>query len=401
MKKKSRLGLIVLAGVLSIAWLSPLKAQQPLPGFNLSRNSESFLHNIPTYREGNLELAPVFLDGKVVGFVTSTIELKPNIPDAASRAQLIYRKLQGILDRMSRYARNYQANQGPSEPEELAKVVAEQLKITASKLRETFVILIAFPKDAPPEVVFSITQADAQRAGLSEGTMANESINYGREMLLQAWKERQPDYLRTQARLALKIFSVIIIISLSLFWWQKSLAAKSQKLKQLLSVPTNSAQVSNNHQSEPGMISNPIELALDIITVRLEKLSYRQQSSINAFLRAMLLGGQILLWVIGIGYLCSLFYWSRPLSNWLLGVTGWGGLAPLDWLIHLGQRATPGVPLMLLVLVVGVSLVNKGSYVLINCLLGSWMKKRATLSPSSERSQVRGPTLEQLRLRVW
>ncbi len=56
---------------------------------------------------------------------------------------------------MSRYARNYQANQGSSKPEELEKVVAEQLKITASKLQGTFVILIAFPKDAPPEVVFS------------------------------------------------------------------------------------------------------------------------------------------------------------------------------------------------------------------------------------------------------
>lgn len=48
---------------------------------------------------------------------------------------------------------------------------------------------------------------------------------------------------------------------------------------------------------------------------------------------------------------------------------------------------------MLLVLVVGVSWVNKGSYVLIDCLLGSWMEKKAILSPPSERYQVRGPTL--------
>ena len=48
---------------------------------------------------------------------------------------------------------------------------------------------------------------------------------------------------------------------------------------------------------------------------------------------------------------------------------------------------------MLLVLVVGVSLVNKGSYVLIDCLLGSWMEKKAILSPPSQRYQVRGPTL--------
>ncbi len=305
----------LLALILTIAWLLPLKAQQSLPGFNSSRNSESFPPNIPTFREGNLELAPIFIDGKTVGFVASKIGLEPNIPDAASRAQLIHRKLQGILYHMSRYARNYQTNQGKSEPEELEKVVAQQLKITASKLQGTFVILIAFPKDAPPEVVFTITQADAQGAGLSEAKIANESINYGREVLLQAWKERQPDYLRTQAQLVLKIFSVMTIISLSLLWVQKSLSARSQQLQHFLALPTSSAQISNNHQSESAMTSKPIELALDIITVRLEKLSYRQQSSINAFLRAMLRGGQILLWVLSLGYLCSLFYWSRPLSN--------------------------------------------------------------------------------------
>ncbi|MDJ0680529.1 MAG: mechanosensitive ion channel family protein [Xenococcaceae cyanobacterium MO_167.B52] len=381
----------LLALVVSIAWLLPLKAQQSLPGFNLSRNSGSFLYNIPTFPEGNLELAPVFLDGKVVGFVASQIGLEPNMLDAASRAQLIHRKLQGVLDRMSQYAKNYQISHGISE--KLEAVLAEQLEINAAKSQGTSVILMAFPKDTSPEVVFSITKADIQRLGLPGGKIATDSVNYGREILLQAWKERQPDYLRHQARLALKIFLFLIILSLGLFWWQQSLTAKSKQLKELLSVTTNSSEVSNNHQSETVMTSKPIELALDIITVRLEKLSYRQQSSINAFLRVILLGAQILLWVLGLGYLCSLFYWTRPLSNWILGVTEWGGLAPLDWLIHWGKRATLGVPLMLLVLVVGVNLVNKGSYVLIDCLLGSWMKQKATLSPASERYQVRGPTL--------
>ena len=379
--------------VLSLVCLSPLKAQQLLPDFSLSRNSRSFLQNIPTFQEGNLQLAPVFLDGKVVVFVSSKIGLGPNMLDATSRAQLIHRKLQGVLDRMSRYAKNYQTRQGKSDPKQLETVIAEQLKITTATLQGTSVILIAFPKNVPPELVFSITEADVQSMGLPEATIAIESINYGREVLLQAWKERQPDYLRHQAQLALKILSVMLILSLSLFWCQQFLTARGKKLKKLLSVMNNSPQVIDNHQSETAMTSKPLELAFDIITVGLEKLSYRQKFGINNFLKTILLGGQILLWLVGFAYLCSLFYWTRPLSNWLLGVTGWGGFAPLDWLIHWGQRATLGVPLILLVLVVGVSLVNKGSYVLIDCLLGSWMKQKTTLSPASERYQVRGPTL--------
>jgi small conductance mechanosensitive channel len=385
-------GLITL--IVSIVWFSPpLKAQDFLPGFNLSSNSESFPSNIPVFKEGNLQLAPVFLDGKVVEFVSSKIGGQPNIPDAASRAGLIHRKLQGILEQMSRYTRNYQSNQNISQPEKLEKIVAEQLKIIPSKSQDTFVVLIAFPQQAPPEILFSITKADAQRVGLPEEKFAQESVKFAREILLQAWKERQSDYLWTQAQLSLKIFLGIMVVSLSLLWGQKHLQATKIELQHLLSTPTNSAQVIDDSQSELGISAKPIELVLDIITARLEKLSYRQEYTINAFLRAILLGGQVLLWVIGLGYICSLFYWSRPLSNWLLGVTGWNGLAPLDWLIHWGQRATLGVPLMLLLLVLGVRFLNQGSYILIDSMLGIWVEEKGTLSPSSERYQVRGPTL--------
>jgi small conductance mechanosensitive channel len=382
-----------MALILSLAWVLPLTAQELLPGFNVSPNYESFPPNIPTFKEGNLELAPVFIDGKVVGFVSSKIGLEPNIPDAASRARLIHRKLQGILEYMSRYSRNYQATQGQVKVEKLEKIVAQKLKITASKSQDTFIILIAFPQEAPPEIVFSVTKADAQRAGLPEDKFAAATVKYGRELLLQAWKERQSNFLWTQAQLSLKIFLGMMVVSLSLFWGQKYLQAKKIELQSLLSTPTNSAQVPDHNQSEPEMASKPIELALDIITARLEKLSYRQKYSINAFLRAILLGGQILLWVTGLGYICSLFYWSRPFSNWLLGVTGWDGLAPLDWLIHWGQRAVLGVPLMFLVLFLIVRLVNQGSYILIDSMLGVWLEEKAPLSASSQRYQVRGPTL--------
>ncbi len=383
----------LLALIFFVIGASNLTAQELLPGISVSRNHDSFLLNVPTFTEGNLHLAPVFIDGKVVGFVSSKIGLEPNIPDAASRAELIRRKLQGILQQMSQYSKNYQLNQGRSQPEELEKIVAEQLEITASKSQDTFIILIAFPRDAPPETVFSVTKADAQKAGLSEDKFANASVKYGRELLLRAWKERQSDYLWSQAQLALKIFLAMIILSLSFFWGQKYLHARMRELQALISTPNNFGQVIDDNQFDLGMKSKPIELALDIITARLEKLSYRQKYSINGFLRVILLGGQILLWVIGLGYICSLFFQSRPFSNWLLGVTGWDGFAPLDWLTHWGQRATLGVPLMLLLLFLGLRLFNQGSYILIDSLFRLWLEGKASQSPSLTRYQLRGPTL--------
>ena len=383
----------LLAFIFAIAWASPLTAQGLVPGFNVSRNYENLPSNIPTFTEGNLQLAPIFLDGKVVEFVSSKMGVEANIPNAASRAQLIHRKLQGILEYMSRYSRNYQFSQGISQPEELEKIVTEQLKVNISKSQDTFVILIAFPKEAPPEIVFSVTKADAQRVGLSEEKFANYAVKFVREILLLAWGERQRDYLWTQTQLSLKILSIMIVVSLSIFWVQKKLQARRIELQNLLSTPTNSDQVIANNQSGQEMASKPIELFVDIVSPhQLHKLFHRQQRSINDFLRAMLLGGQILLWVIGLGYICSLFYWSRPLSNWLLGVTGWNGLAPFDWLIHWGQKATLGLPLILLFLLLAVKLVNKGSYILIDSIFDRWVKEKAIESPSFARYQVRSRT---------
>lgn len=383
----------LLALILASVWVSPLTAQSLIPGWNVSPNYESFPPNIPTFKQGNLQLAPVFIDGKVVGFVSSKIGLEPNIPDAASRAQLIHRKLQGILEKMSQYAKDYQLTHGPVKTEALERIVDQQLKITTSKLQGTFVILISFPQQAPPEIVFSITKADAQRVGMPEEQFAIASVKNGRTLLLQAWKERQSNYLWIQAELALKIFLAVTVVSLSLFWGQKYLEAKRVELQQLLSSSNNFAQVSDDNQAEREMVSNPLELALDVITARMEKLSYRQAYSINAFFRAILLGGQILLWVIALGYICSLFYWSRPFSNWLLGVTAWDGLAPIDWLIHRGQRATLGVPLTLLFLLLAVRLVNKASYILIDSIFGRWLKEKAPEFRSFTRYQVRSRTL--------
>ena len=385
---------LLLALIFWITWASPLTAQDFLPGWNnISPNYESFPPNIPTFKEGNLQLAPIFIDGKVVGFVSSTIGLEPNIPDAASRAELIHRKLQGILEYMSRYGKNYRASQGQVKSEELEKIIAAELKITVSKSQGTFVILVAFPQQAPPEIVFSVTKADAQIVGLPEDKLAARAVKSGRKLLLQAWQERQSDYLWSQAQLSLKIFVVTMVISWSLFCGQKYLKAKRIELQHSISTAANSAQVNHDYQSESGMASKPLELAVDIVTARMEKLSFRQQYSINAFFRAILLGGQILLWVIVLGYICSLFYWSRPFSNWLLGVTGWDGLAPLDWLVYWGRRATLGVPLMFLLLFLGIRLFNQGSYIFIDSMLEAWLEEKTSLSPSSTRYQLRGPTL--------
>ncbi|MDJ0518510.1 MAG: mechanosensitive ion channel [Trichodesmium sp. MO_231.B1] len=84
-------------------------------------------------------------------------------------------------------------------------------------------------------------------------------------------------------------------------------------------------------------------------------VSIEQRYSLNAFYNSTLFWTQWLVWLLGIGYISSLFYWSRSWSNWMVGVTIRGsraeqvifGWAPLDWILSFGREASLGTPLFI------------------------------------------------------
>ncbi|MEL4896195.1 hypothetical protein [Crocosphaera sp. Alani8] len=72
---------------------------QSLPGLSLSPNEITTESYVPIFTRGNLDIAPVFLDGKIIGGVSSFIELKsdnqnnePNSYGANTRSHLIHSK---------------------------------------------------------------------------------------------------------------------------------------------------------------------------------------------------------------------------------------------------------------------------------------------------------------------
>lgn len=60
----------ILALMLNLVWEVPTVAQM-LPGLDWSDEEIARESHIPTFTRGNMEIAPVFLDGKFVGAVSS------------------------------------------------------------------------------------------------------------------------------------------------------------------------------------------------------------------------------------------------------------------------------------------------------------------------------------------
>ena len=104
--------------ILALAWEFPAIATatnvglaQSLPGLGFSEDEITSESYVPVFTRGNLDIAPIFLDGKIIGGVSSFIKLKSDKEDsgtidysAATRSHLIHSKLQKILSNMIYYS---------------------------------------------------------------------------------------------------------------------------------------------------------------------------------------------------------------------------------------------------------------------------------------------------------
>ena len=392
----------LLSLTLSLGWALPTVAQT-LPGLGLSDNEISSESYVPVFTRGNLDIAPVFLDGKIIGIVTSFIELESDKENsqassyvAATRSHLIHSKLQKILGNMNRYSQEVFPKQGIYQLEEQERELRNQLVTNVSEEKGTAFVSVTFPQDDVPEIVYSVTQADIEtpRFGGSQPLkLAATAANIVENSLIQAWKERQKPHLLAQAKRGLLVLVALTGTSLILGWGQKRLAAQQRKFSVRLS-NSETVQLQDNWIS--GL--SKVKVGLKAIAPQLQKLYLRQSYSLNAFYRAGLFWTQWLVWFLGIGYLTSLFYWTRPWSNWIIGVTVRGiraeviviGWPPVDWLLSFGREATLGTPLFVLLLLLTARLTLKGGNALSDFIARRWGEQQ---SMQHQRHSLRASTL--------
>ncbi|MGB5635441.1 MAG: mechanosensitive ion channel family protein [Waterburya sp.] len=405
-----QLSIGLLALTLVLTWDFPTVAQMT-PDLNWSEDSISPESYIPVFTIGNLEISPVFLDGKMLGTVESFVNLRVGDSQfdrhgSAIRSHVIHSKLQKILDNMTRYSRDVLPHRGILELEAQERELRKQLTIDVSEKKETAVVLISFPKNDVPEILYTVTQATVARprfGGSQPLKIAERTAKIAENALIQAWRERQTSHLFSQGRHGLLVFLVLTVTSLSLRWGQKRLNSKKRRINNSLYKAGN-VQLQDNSisDSSPVTVESP-KIAQPLQQIPFEQtLFLRQSYSLNIFYRTVLFWFQWLMWMIGIGYLSSLFYKTRPLSNWIIGVTingAWGSKAinhwpPVDWFLTLGQKANLALPLLILLLLLISRLILTGGDFFIDFLIRRWSEEQ------SNRKALRLPTLSRA-LKGW
>ncbi|WP_216900856.1 mechanosensitive ion channel family protein [Synechococcus sp. CCY 9618] len=402
---------LIVVSVLLAVQLPAIAQFLPTTGPAANRVTEKAF--LPVFTQGNIQLSPLFLDGRVIATVSSFIDIKETSRTvesdppftASQRGFAIHARLQKYLTSMSAYSSKMSTWTNATSIEEKQRILEQELSTEIRKNGRAYEVLIVFPKGDPPELLGTVTPADVERIRLLSSVpeeLATRTALHAKRALLEAWKQRQMPFLQSSVRTGIIGLLVFAITSGLTARIQKRLEASSQVLR-------NRLRIANCTDTEPDTSHRTTQF--DSHHARPQpgislSLSLGQRLSIVSFYRSFLFWGQFLLWTCGIAWIAGLFYWSRPFSNWITGVSIRGylitgdsfntaGWPPLDWLLSLGREATIGAPLVILFLAMATRISIKAGNLACDQYVSRWI-----LLQEETRAGLRAPTIAHS-LKAW
>ncbi len=164
---------------------------------------------------GNLNYTTVRVDGEPVFLIAVPTSSTPQKNDnslspISYRQQRIESKFQEIIER-------------GFDP--------KTLTVASSILNGSTIIQISDEKNLRPQILRTITSADADLYALTPEELASETVEQVRNALLRAQREREPAALRQQIRIAGIILTIVITISLCLLFIYRWLGHRIYMIK--------------------------------------------------------------------------------------------------------------------------------------------------------------------------
>ena len=247
------------------------------------------------------------------------------------------------------------------------------------------------------KLIGTVTDLDAQLYGIAVPELANEATKIVYQALIRAWSEREPEYLKKQSLLAIRLVIGMLVASGILAGIQIYLKAQSRTLTerdrdnfqsahgliaQWKTFRQKSKQALGKLRQESivnkeGIVNSDSDQESEYAAQRDELLNNQDQQNRrkllrnrNFFLRRILAIGQIVIWLFGIASILRLFPHTREL-----------GLLLLD------------KPFLILIIWLILSLCMKGSEFFIDLSLKDWAEARELIKSSSQRNALRSSTL--------
>lgn len=166
-------------------------------------------------RIGNLDYTTVRVDGEPI-FLIAVPTGNANQEGDSSLSPIVYRQ-QRIE---SKFKEIVQRGFDP-----------ETLNVASSILNGAIIIQISDGKNLRPQILRTITKADADLYALTPEDLASETVEQVRNALIRARQERQPEALRRQIRIALVIIIIVLTVSLTVLFIYRWLGHRIHLLK--------------------------------------------------------------------------------------------------------------------------------------------------------------------------
>ena len=235
------------------------------------------------FKRGNLELAPVFLDGKQLGLVSSFISIRlrneslanADKLSAAGRSYLVHSRLQKYLQAMSLYSNQLAASDQSIDLESRETILRSELStdvITGAD--KTVSVKLTFPASSRPEQIITVTKSDIDNVRFDSSDpldIATRVAARAEDELLTVWKDRQGPALRRGAVRAVSALAALSLLSVLLSSLQRRLQTSDRQLAHLLAVERRAAAPASDMLTAWG----GAERHLDHVTSPLRSLTLR------------------------------------------------------------------------------------------------------------------------------
>lgn len=261
-----------------------------IPSPNLFNNSSS--------SQGSIVYAPVTLDGRELFHIAAREgRIKNPNQDSISPLQV----------RVNMYE------------ESISEILSNgfnprTLRVTVTKDQDRALISVADRRNQQrSQPLITVTQLDAQIHGVSVTSLAQRFAQTIRLALIQAQRERQPEFLQHQASVSGGILLGMIVFTSIMVAWYKSLLKKWQRLQEEKPQEEIESAITNKEGAK-----NEEQQAAQMMMYCEQKLAWMRRVNINNLKRWLLVITLFTVWVLGLAQIAGLFPFTRWLQDWLL-----------------------------------------------------------------------------------
>lgn len=270
---------------------SSVLGQIPTPNlFNNSNNSSS--------SQASIVYAPVTLDGRELFHITAKEGVITN-PDRDS--------ISPLQMRVNMYEEN------------ISEILSNgfnprTLRVTVTRDENRALLLVGDRRDRQRvQPLMTVTQLDAELHGVSVTSLAQRFAQIIRPALIQAQRERQPEFLQRQALVSGGIFFGIIVVTWILIAWYKSLLKQWRRFQEEKPQEEIESAIANEENAP-----SEEQKAAQMMIYCEQKLAWMRRVNINNLKRWFLVIAIFSVWVLGLAQIAGLFPFTRWLQDWLL-----------------------------------------------------------------------------------